>query len=240
MKKLYSILTMLILTMSMNLQASDYSYNQINLSSNKIVKKFINNQNCNQILTNNNYFTNCYDYDLKSTIYSYSKLYSSKINSKNIKKRPRFYDDLKLPKKYRTKYSDYTHTKIDRGHLITANDASWDWSKKSQKATYVMSNIVPQYPNTNRKSYLKVEKYSRQITNKLNELEIFQKINFINYPKRIGRNKVAVPESFSIMLFNTKENFERCFNVPNDNKVYKLKEMEINCKYMLYSKLLPL
>jgi len=208
--------------------ANNYSYNQINSATDFIVKKSINDLNCDKILTNENYFTTCYDYDLKSSIYAYTKLYKENINSKNIKKRPRFYDDLNLPKKFRTKYSDYTKTGFDRGHGIVS-DSSWDWSLKSQKMTYIMSQIYPQYPNTNRKSYLKIEKYERQITSKLGDLEIFLKVEYPNSPKRIGRSQLAVPKGFYKKLWNKEKGFSKCFYIPNDNKSYDIRDMNTSC-----------
>lgn len=193
------------------------------------VKKYINDTNCDIILNNSGYFDVCYDYGFKSLIYGYTKLYKDKISFKNIKKRPRFYSDMNIPTKYRTHYSDYTHSGFNRGHAI-ANDASFDWSKKSLNSTYVMSNIVPQYPKTNQKSYLKVEEYSRFVTNKLGTLNILLKSNFSSKIKTIGRSNIRVADSFTFKLWNKDKNFLKCFLVPNDNVIYDLKDMIVDCQ----------
>jgi endonuclease G, mitochondrial len=206
------------------------TFNEANsLSKNIIDNKFITEKNCNKILDNQNLFLNCYDYDLKSIIFSYSKLYGDKVHLNNIKKRPKFFSDTNIPKKYRSHYSTYIKTKFDRGHSITANDASFDFSHKTLKPTYVMSNIIPQRPVTNRNSYLKIELLSRKLAYKLGHIEIFQKINFHPTPERIGKEQIAVPDSFHIALFNNEYNFKKCFYLSNNNKPYKLEQMLIDC-----------
>ena len=61
----------------------------------------------------------------------------------SIKKRPSFYTEKNLKKKYRSHTRDYTHSGYDRGHL--ANDASFDYDKKIVRKTYTMANIIPQH-----------------------------------------------------------------------------------------------
>jgi endonuclease G len=205
------------LFLSLNLQALDLDL--------KIKKYF---SGCDQVF-NNGYFINCYDYKLKSTKFSFTRLDGDLVNKKNIKKRPRFYENLDIPRKYRVKYSDYTRSGYDRGHINS--DASFDYSLKSQKATYVMSNIVPQRPKTNRKSYLKVEKYERLLAKKLGSVNVFTMILFKEHPKRIGRAKTAIPDGFVKVFY--KDDFQKCFYIPNDDKVYKLKELAVECKRVL-------
>ncbi|RXK00437.1 hypothetical protein CRU98_04575 [Arcobacter sp. CECT 8986] len=115
-----------------------------------LLKQFFNNKQCDQILNNDGFFETCYSYKYKGAKFVAYTLYADKVNSKNIKKRPRFYDDLNIPKKYRSSYSDYTHNIYhnDRGHLYP--DAAADWSNKSLHAVYAMSNIIPQHRTLNR------------------------------------------------------------------------------------------
>jgi endonuclease G len=197
------------------------------LTDDLFVKKFINKNNCDKILSNSGFFTTCYDYNLKGAKLIFAEIDGANVK-KSIKKRPRFYEDRNLPKKYRTKYSDYTHSGFDRGHS-GANDASFDYSLKAQKSTYVMSQIVPQYPKTNRKSYLKVEKYERKIASKLGMVHSLTLNEFEENPKRIGRSKLAVPSGTFKIYWNNDKEFKKCFYIPNDNEIYKLKEMLINC-----------
>lgn len=204
---------------------------KVNINS-LLVKKYINDKNCDQILSNGGYFTTCYDNELKSALYGYSKLDGKLVNSENIKERPKFFTDQNLKKSGQTEDKDYTRSGFDRGHTI-ASDASMDFSHRSQLSTYAMSNITPQYPNTNRKSYLAIEKYERLIASKLGEVETMTFINFSNKPKRIGHNQLAIPDSYNKIYWNDKQNFQRCFHIPNDDKVYDLSNMEVSCKDVL-------
>ncbi len=62
-------------------------------------------------------------------------------------------------------------------------------------------------------------------------------IEFSNKPKRIGRNKVAIPSGFYKMIYNVEKEFQKCFYYENDLKAKtkgdKLKSHVIECKVML-------
>lgn len=221
MKKFFNILVLSVIVFA----------NASNASGDSEYEKYINvinPQNCDQILTNDGFFKSCYDYELKGTIYSYAKLDGEKINYTNLKQHPKFHTDLSIPRKFQTRTDDYTRTGFDRGHI--QSDASWDWSKKSQLATYSMSNISPQFPRTNRHSYLLVEDYERLIASKLGLVESLTKIYYSKNPKRFKKSGIAIPEGFGKVYWNSKINFKRCFYIPNDNREYRLKEMEISCE----------
>lgn len=201
------------------------------LPSSLFVKKFINKNNCDQILDNKGYFTTCYNYDLKSAIYIHTVIDGYLVDHK-IKKRPKFYDDVNIPRKYRTTYSDYTRSGFDRGHSGAA-DASFDHSLKSQKSTYVMSNIVPQYPKTNRKTYLKVENYERLIAKQLGKVDVITINQFPKNPKRIGKSKLSVPSGFGKIFFNESKKFQKCFYIPNDDVIYDIRKLEVSCNQLV-------
>ncbi len=203
---------------------------KVNINS-LLIKKYINDKNCDRILSNDGFFTTCYDYKHKGALYGYAKLDGEKVNNGNIDERPRFYEDLNLDKSYRTYHADYTRSGFDRGHLFS--DASFDWSLKSQNATYAMSNIAPQYPNTNRKSMVAVEKYERLVASMLGAIEVLHVVKYGNSPKKIGRSRLSVPEGFGRVYWNEKEKFQRCFYIPNDDVIYDLRNMEISCKELL-------
>jgi len=70
------------------------------------IHDFINKRNCDQIL-DKGYYQICYDYSMKGAKYVGYNLDGSKVNSGNIKKRPRFYPDKAIPRQYRTTSKDY-------------------------------------------------------------------------------------------------------------------------------------
>jgi len=194
------------------------------------VSEFINKKNCDQIIDKQVY-TICYDYKMKGPKYVAYTLDGNKVNEANIKKRFSFYTEKTLPKKYRSHPRDYTHSGYDRGHL--ANDASFDYDIKVVRKTYSMANIIPQSPKVNRKTWIKAEKLERYVASKLGSVTVINGVIYSSNPKRIGKNKIAVPIAFWKMIYNDEENYKKCFFFENqlniDIKKDKLKIHQIDC-----------
>jgi endonuclease G len=195
------------------------------------INGYLNKKDCDQVI-DKKFFKICYSYEHKGALAVSYTLDGKLVHKGNIKKRPRFYPESKIPTKYRVKHSDYTRTGFDRGHL--ANDASFDWSIDSQKATYTMANISPQYPKLNRKTWIKAEKYEREIAVKLGKVEVINLVKYPTRPQKIGRAKLSVPSTYYKILFNDRKNFVKCFeyeNIKNINvKADRLKEHEVDCR----------
>lgn len=166
---------------------------------------------CDQVIDKDVYKI-CYDYEYKAATAVGYKLWGSRVK-KSIKKRPRFYAEPSLKGDLRANYKDYTKSGFDRGHL--APDASFDYSKTVLNQTYSMANIVPQYPNVNRRLWVKAEKYERQIAIKLITANVLNIVNYSSFPKHI-KNGIAIPSGFWKKISNEKEKFERCFYYKND------------------------
>lgn len=207
------------------------------LGSDLFLKQFFNDKQCDQILKNNGYFQTCYSYENKGAKYVAYTIDGSKVNLKNIKKRPRFYEDLHIPKKYRSKYSDYTHNtfKADRGHL--APDAAFDWSQKSLNAVYAMSNIIPQHYSLNRgrHAWKGLEKYGRVLAVKMGKVDVLNGVVYSKSSQRIGRNQISIPTAFWKMYYNKDKGFQRCFYFKNKPEIRgtKIKDYEVDCKKLL-------
>jgi len=207
------------------------------LGSDLFLKQFFNDQQCDQILRNDGFFKTCYSYKNKGARYVSYTLYGSKVNLKNIKKRPRFYQDINIPKKYRSTYNDYTHNtfKADRGHL--APDAAFDWSRKSLHSVYTLSNIIPQHYSLNRgaHSWKGLEKYGRVLATKLGSINVLNGVVYKKYSKKIGRDKISVPNAFWKMYYNSDKNFQRCFYFVNKPEVkgVKIKDYEVDCQKLI-------
>lgn len=193
-------------------------------------KEFINKKQCDKII-DKQVFMICYDYKYKGALAVSYTLDGKLVNKTNIKKRSSFYTEKNLKKRYRSHTKDYTHSGYDRGHL--ANDASFDYSKKTMRKTYTMANIIPQAPNINRKLWVKAERYERAMAVKLGKINVINKVIYPKTPKRIGRNKIAVPSGFYKILFNNEKKFKKCFYYGNNLKVRvkgdKLKSHQVQC-----------
>ena len=242
MKKV--LLTLLLLTLSLQAVQGKFGHalwSDISIQKNKQnidgrfikinPKKYINNNDCDFVLGNKGYFTTCYDKNLKSSIFSLTVL-DSRSNPKGIEERPRFYNNKYLPKSAQTTYNDYTHSGYDRGHSGYA-DADADYSQKSLDTSYVMSNIVPQKPITNRHSYRYIETFARQIAKDLGSVNVLTVNVFSSHPKRIGRSGLAVPKGFGKVIWNDKNKFQQCFYLKNDNSYKLITESEISCSKLL-------
>ena len=97
---------------------------------------------------------------------------------------------------------DYTKSGYDRGHMAPAADMKW--SKEAMEESFYMSNICPQNPNLNRGDWNDLEEQSRQWAKKYGAVYIAcGPIYDHKRPKRIGNNKVAVPDAFyKVILIN--------------------------------------
>ena len=198
------------------LPATDLSYI-------KLVNKSFSN--CNQIIENN-VFKSCYNYELKSATASLIEIKAEQVNTKNIAKRPAFYEDKSIPELYRTKSEDWTNTEHDRGHI--QSDASNDYTEDVLRLTYAMSNITMQKPITNRKSYLEVEKRERELAvihGKIKALTI------INYSQE-SINTIRVPSEYIKIFFDSSYNTLECYKVKNDNQRYELNQLKIDCSLL--------
>ncbi len=190
-----------------------------------LAAKAFRTEHCDQILKNQGYFLTCYSYRLKDPLAIYDQL-SGPLVVKERRRVNDFHPDNHIPKVDRSYPSDYSHSGYDRGHS-GANNASFDWAPGPQKATFVMSNMVPQRPLTNRRSYKRVENYGRALAVKHGMVNVLTINIFSAHPSTIGKDKVAIPIGFWKIYWWGKQ--EQCFYIPNDNKIYKLKEMQRNC-----------
>lgn len=102
--------------------------------------------------------------------------------------------------------SDYTKSGYDRGHMAPAADMKW--SRQAMEESFFMSNICPQNPNLNRGDWNDLEEKSRQWAKKYGAVYIAcGPIYDTKRPKRIGNNKIAVPDAFyKVILINDKKN----------------------------------
>jgi len=196
------------------------------------ISDFIDKKQCDKIIDKQLYNI-CYSYKYKGALSGWVTLYGDKVNTKNIKKRPRFYSEKNIPMKYRTKHKDYTGygRKWNRGHFIVA-DADFDYDKKALSKSYTMANIQPQSAKMNQRTWIKVERYGRLLAVKLGYINSISLAEYKNTNKTIGNN-IVIPTGFYRIYYNNESNFEKCFYYENildiDVKKDKLKDHQINC-----------
>lgn len=121
--------------------------------------------------------------------------------------------------------SDYTNSGYGRGHMAPAGDMKWD--AQAMEESFYMSNICPQNSNLNRGDWNDLEIQSRQWAKKYGAIYIAcGPIYDSKSPKRIGDNKVAVPDAFyKVILINDKKNPQAIgFIFPNQSVSKPLKK----------------
>ena len=88
--------------------------------------------------------------------------------------------------------SDYRGSGYDRGHMCPAGDMNFN--KTAMNECFYMSNITPQKPGLNRLIWKDLEEKVRDWAIENDSLYIVVGAIYSSRPKRIGKDKVAVPK----------------------------------------------
>ena len=194
---------------------------------------------CDKIL-HKTAFDICYSCKKKEPDFVVYTLYKNLVNKNNYsRKHITFKPDYELPKQCRSYSKDYTHSGYDRGH--NAPNAAFDYSKKIQKETFLMSNIAPQAKWLNRKYWAKVEKLSRFLAVKYGKVDVITgSCGSIGHLK----NNVNIPKWWYKIIYIPKLHKFVGFLAPNSNKGMKvakikkyfvdIKEIEKRCGLKIY------
>lgn len=112
-----------------------------------------------------------------------------------------FTPDATLPRGFfRALPSHYLSTGFDRGHFCPSADRSA--SKADNEATFLMTNMAPQSPNLNRKTWERLEDYCRKLTEHGMELYIIAGSYGVGGTgsngdaTAIGKGQITVPAHF--------------------------------------------
>lgn len=106
----------------------------------------------------------------------------------------KFMEDEDVPAPRATHF-DYIQSGYDRGHMCPSGDCKW--SEQAQEQSFLLTNICPQNPNLNRGDWNEMEQQCRAWAEKYGAVYIVCGPILMNSRhKRIGQNKVTVPEAF--------------------------------------------
>lgn len=116
-------------------------------------------------------------------------------------RRNNFQPDLEVPPEFRSELADYRGSGFDRGHLAPAG--AFTRSREAMAATFLLSNMSPQYPNTNRGIWKSLEDQIRELVKGAETTWVItgnafldqdsQAIGPLSWTRRAGRKRVAVP-----------------------------------------------
>ena len=119
-----------------------------------------------------------------------------------------FITDTSLPDScYKVKHSDYTNSGYDRGHMVRSEERTR--TVDDNKATFLLTNILPQHPDLNRGIWLKLENYCEDLCKK-EKKELFVIAGGVFHTENRVKNAVAIPDSCFkiIVVLNNGESIE--------------------------------
>lgn len=112
-----------------------------------------------------------------------------------------FYEDERVPAP-RSTPEDYRGSGYDRGHMCPAADNRWN--PVAMRESFVMTNICPQHKDMNQNTWNEIEQLCRIWSREYGAVYIVCGPIYLDTEiRRIGKNKVAVPDFFFKVILRT-------------------------------------
>lgn len=106
----------------------------------------------------------------------------------------KFTEDTEVPEPRATDF-DYVRSNYDRGHLCPSGDNKWN--QTAQEQSFLMTNVCPQSHALNAGDWNEMEMQCRRWARRYGQIYIVAgPILYNQRHKRIGNNRVTVPEAF--------------------------------------------
>lgn len=135
-----------------------------------------------------------------------------------------FYSDTTLPSGwYRVKSGDYTNSGFDRGHLCPSADRTA--TDEDNKATFYLTNIVPQAPDNNQGPWKILEDYCRTLAKQGNELYIIAGgygqggTGSVSTATTIANGKITVPNRTWKVIIILPEGMDDVCRVTTETRI---------------------
>ncbi|OIO59247.1 MAG: hypothetical protein AUJ82_06740 [Verrucomicrobia bacterium CG1_02_43_26] len=105
------------------------------------------------------------------------------------------------------KHENYTGSGFDRGHMAPNYGIAMSAGIKAQIETFLLSNIVPQSPNNNRKIWKRLEmRVAKRLSRRFKEIWVITgPIYYNESPKRLPPAQIAIPDAFYKILIDEYE-----------------------------------
>lgn len=112
-------------------------------------------------------------------------------------------------------FRDYSNSGYTKGHLAPAGDMAFN--KKAMKESFFMSNISPQIRKFNNGVWKELEENTRDWAYQKGEIFVVSgPVFYGNNYKKIGQNKVGVPDAFYKILLDKSESESIAFIIPHE------------------------
>ncbi len=180
-----------------------------------------------------------YSYKYKSALWVSYILSSGSVNI-NVGRHGSFYADTNIPEEYRVQPEQHRNTEYDKGHL--APSASIDFSKKANRETFALSNIVPQAPKLNRQAWQELESLERKWAKTRGKIYVVTGPIYPSNPRTV--NDLPIPSKFYKVLYSYKADKAIGFIMPNkevqDKNLWRyaksVQEVEQETELIFFSK----
>ncbi|QKI88140.1 DNA/RNA non-specific endonuclease [Thiomicrorhabdus xiamenensis] len=107
----------------------------------------------------------------------------------------------------RVTHEDYTGSGYDRGHMAPNYVIASRYGRSAQQDTFTMTNITPQAPKLNQKSWQRLEEViANDFSEKYGDFWVVTGPIFADQPKRIQKSNVAIPDAFYKILIRPGTN----------------------------------
>ncbi|HOI92033.1 MAG TPA: DNA/RNA non-specific endonuclease [Candidatus Rifleibacterium sp.] len=121
-------------------------------------------------------------------------------------------EKLKRPKGFkadlrtlsRVSPNDFAKTGYDRGHMAPNSAIAQRFGLDAQHETFLMSNIVPQSPELNRKVWQRLEKLEDEYANNLETIWVITGPIFDRHIQTISNN-IEIPDAFYKIIFDEEK-----------------------------------
>jgi endonuclease G len=124
-----------------------------------------------------------------------------------------FYPDPRLARGARAELVDYQSSGFDRGHLASAANQP---DQQSMIQSFALSNMVPQDPFNNRKTWAKIESDVRKFARRAQgNVFVFSGPLFRGQQRTIGPGRVWVPSHLFKLVYNEASGRSWAYILPN-------------------------
>ena len=124
---------------------------------------------------------------------------NAKDSGMKLKRPSGFKTDMRT--RSRISHKDFSKTGYDRGHMAPNSAIALRFGLDAQLETFLLSNIVPQAPELNRKVWQRLEKLEDEYANRLETVWVITGPIFDEHIQTIANN-IEIPDAFYKIIFD--------------------------------------
>jgi endonuclease G, mitochondrial len=229
--KLNAVLTLVFITFLYSCKDNSITNNELSISKNiensnsKNLEFNFYPKSTTNVIIEHEFYSLSYNEKFEQAEWVAYKLTPNMLTNQHFN-RPYFIEDP-LVKTNSADWKNYKKSSFDKGHLCPAGDMKM--SQKAYNDTFFTSNISPQIHAFNDGVWNRLENKVRYWSQKYNGLYVVTGGVLKNNLPTIGRENVAVPDSFyKVLLYKNNESFKMiAFLVPSQDSQKPLYEFVI-------------